>query len=152
MTTVNIEGETAASIARTMLLPAAIQWYGDARARPTTTTGVAAPKAELDGLIDEFVEAIFALETANRDHPEDGDILEEAKYVQTTVLPAMEAVREVADRLEKDRAGRPLAAAEVRGDPLHQVGTHSESWVSEGPAAAGPSRRCAYVAAFGPCH
>ena len=30
-TTINIEGETAASIARTMLLPAAISWLGDAR-------------------------------------------------------------------------------------------------------------------------
>ena len=27
VTTLNIEGETAASIARTMLLPAAVQWY-----------------------------------------------------------------------------------------------------------------------------
>ena len=58
-------------------------------------------KDELGGLVDEFVEAIFALETANRDHPEGAEILEEAKYVQTEVLPAMATAREVADRLER---------------------------------------------------
>ena len=61
-TTINIEGETAASIARTMLLPAAIRWYRDARARRTTARGVERLKEELGGLLDEFVEAIFALE------------------------------------------------------------------------------------------
>ena len=34
----------------------------------------------------------------------------------------MAAVREVADTLERDRGRRPLAAAEVLGDALHQVG------------------------------
>ena len=48
-----------------------------------------------------FVETIFALEEANAGHPETEDVLEAAKYVQSTVIPAMEAVREVADRLER---------------------------------------------------
>jgi glutamine synthetase len=100
VTTVNIEGETAASIARTMLLPAAVQWLATLGGTEQTA-GVAKLKGEIGGLIDEFVDALFALETANRDHPEDGDILDEAKYVQTTVLPAMQAVRAIADRLEK---------------------------------------------------
>ncbi len=47
------------------------------------------------------MDAIFALETANRDHPEDVEPIEAARYVQTSVVPAMEAAREVADRLEK---------------------------------------------------
>jgi glutamine synthetase len=99
VTTVNIEGETAASIARTMLLPAVVQWYTTLE-RAETSTGVQRLKEELGELLDTFVETIFELETANRDHPEAG-ILDEAKYVQTTVLPAMAAVREVADRLER---------------------------------------------------
>jgi glutamine synthetase len=99
VTTVNIEGETAASIARTMLLPAAVQWYATLGAAGDSS-GVGKLATEISGLIDEFVDAIFALETANRDHPEDG-IFDEAKYVQTTVLPAMAAVREVADKLER---------------------------------------------------
>jgi glutamine synthetase len=100
VTTLNIEGETAASIARTMLLPAAVQWYATL-GTAGDNTGAGRLKQELGGLIDEFVDAVFALETANRDHPEDGDLLAEAKYVQHSVLPAMDAARAVADRLER---------------------------------------------------
>jgi glutamine synthetase len=100
VTTVNIEGETAASMARTMLLPAAVQW-GATLESAGPGAGVERLKGELGGLIDDFVETVFALEAANRDHPADVDVLDEAKYVQNSVLPAMEAVREVADRLER---------------------------------------------------
>jgi len=100
VTTVNIEGETAASIARTMLLPAAVQWYA-ALDGADDNAGVKRVKEEVGGLLDEFVDAIYTLEAANRDHPEDGDVLVAAKYVQDTVLPAMNAAREVADRLER---------------------------------------------------
>jgi glutamine synthetase len=55
----------------------------------------------MTALVDEFVEAIFALEEANAGHPGDADGMGEAHYVQETVLPAMERVRAVADRLEK---------------------------------------------------
>ena len=58
-------------------------------------------RGEIVGLTDEFVETIFALEEANAGHPETEDVLEAAKYVQSTVIPAMEAAREVADRLER---------------------------------------------------
>jgi glutamine synthetase len=100
VTTINIEGETAASIARTMLLPAAVQWYATLEAADDNK-GVSRLKEELGGLIDEFVEAIFTLEAANRDHPVDVEPIDEARYVQTSVASAMEAAREVADRLEK---------------------------------------------------
>ena len=56
---------------------------------------------EASGLLDEFVEVIFALEAANASHPVTDDVLEAAKYVQSEVIPAMDAVREVADRLER---------------------------------------------------
>ena len=53
-------------------------------------------------LIDEFVDAIFALEAANRDHPEDDEILDEAKYVQSDgASRRWQAARDVADQLEK---------------------------------------------------
>jgi glutamine synthetase len=100
-TKVNIEGETAASMARTMLLPAAVRWLeqlGDADG----SAGIGKLRAELTGLLDEFVDAILALEAANTEHPdEDAGALEEATYVQSSVLPAMEAVRAVADKLER---------------------------------------------------
>jgi glutamine synthetase len=47
------------------------------------------------------VEAIFALEEANANHPAGADPLDAARYVQETVIPAMTEVRGVADRLEK---------------------------------------------------
>jgi glutamine synthetase len=96
VTTLNIEAETAASIARTMLLPAAVRWLG-------TLKEVGIPKLidESQELVDEFVERILALEAANRDHPENVDIIEEAKYVQGPVQDAMKAVREIADKLER---------------------------------------------------
>ncbi len=53
------------------------------------------------GLVDEFIESIYALEEANLGHPETEDVLEGAKYVQSTVIPAMEASREIGDRLER---------------------------------------------------
>jgi glutamine synthetase len=96
VTTINIEGETAASIARTMLLPAAVRWLGTLQ-----QVGVTPLIEETGTLVDAFVEAVFALETANRDHPEGVEPLEEAKYVQGTVIPAMNAVREIADKLER---------------------------------------------------
>src|SRR3954470_7974426 len=100
VTTLNIEGETAADMARTLMLPAALQYLAlldDAEGG----AGVQRLEKEISGLVDEFVERIFALEEANVGHPVTEDVLEAAKYVQATVIPAMEAVREVADRLER---------------------------------------------------
>jgi glutamine synthetase len=94
-TNANIEAETAASIARTMLLPAAIRHLNELRA-----AGHEALISETEGLVDELYETIVALEKANTHHPaEEG--LELAKYMRDTVIPAMEAVRAVADRLER---------------------------------------------------
>src|SRR3954469_10921752 len=98
-TKINIEAETAASIARTMILPAALE-YLDLLDEAEGGRGVGRLKEEAIGLVDDFVEAIFALEEANVQHP-DPDVLTHARYMQGTVLPAMEAVREVADALEK---------------------------------------------------
>jgi len=83
-----------------MLLPAAVQWAATL-GTAGSSAGVGKLQSELEGLLDQFVDTIFELETANRDHPEDGEILNEAKYVQGTVMPAMQAVRDVADQLEK---------------------------------------------------
>src|SRR4051794_12305242 len=102
VTTINIEGETAASIARTMLLPAAIRWLGTLQA-VSGGPGMARLTEESAELVDQLTSAIFALEEANIGHPEDGDddALAAAKYVRGNVFPAMAAVREVADKLER---------------------------------------------------
>jgi glutamine synthetase len=91
----SIEAETAASIARTMLLPAAARHLAELKA-----AGHDDLIAETQQLLGEFYEAILALESANAEHPaEEG--LELAKYMRDTVIPAMEAARAVADRLER---------------------------------------------------
>jgi glutamine synthetase len=95
ITHANIEAETAASIARTMLLPAAVRHLADLKA-----AGHDDLIAESQQLISELYTAIIALEKANIDHPaEEG--LELAKYMRDTVVPAMDATREVADKLER---------------------------------------------------
>ncbi len=97
VTKLNIESETAASIARTMLLPAA------ARHRAVL---LAAELPELvreaEELIASFVDAIQRLEKANlaENQPHD-DLLAHAIYMRDAVVPAMGAVREAADQLEK---------------------------------------------------
>ena len=97
VTKLNIESETAASIARTMILPAAARHLGE-------LLGAQLPElaSETEELIGKFVAAIQALESANlaENHPEE-DILEEAKYMRDVVVPAMGEVRAVADTLEK---------------------------------------------------
>jgi glutamine synthetase len=94
-TKLNIEAETAASIARTMLLPAAVRHLGELRA-----AGHEGLIGETAGLVDEFVSAIATLEEKNAHHPaEEG--LEHAKWMRDNVIPAMEAARAVADKLER---------------------------------------------------
>jgi glutamine synthetase len=100
-TTINIEAETAASLARTALLPAAITWASSLGVAGDGA-GVGRLREEIDELIEDFIEAIFALEEANVGHPDDDEeALDHARYVQNTVIPAMERTREVADRLER---------------------------------------------------
>lgn len=95
VTKLNIEAETAASIARTQILPAAVRYLNE-------LAGVPALADELRPVIDDFAAAIKALEKANFEHPEEGlDVIDYAKYMRDTVIPAMNATREVADKLEK---------------------------------------------------
>jgi glutamine synthetase len=97
VTKLNIEAETAASIARTILLPAAANHLATLLAAELSELA-----SETSDLIADFTSAIKALEDANlaENQPHD-DILEHARYMRDNVIPAMAAVRAVADRLEK---------------------------------------------------
>jgi glutamine synthetase len=94
---INIEAETAAAIARTMLLPAAVRHLIELRA-----SGLDELVMEVEPVVKELHFALIKLEDANLDenHPEDSP-QKESIYMRDTVIPAMEDVREVADRLEK---------------------------------------------------
>jgi glutamine synthetase len=93
----NIEAETAASIARTLLLPAAARHL--AVLNDAELGELAGETAEL---IASFADAIKSLEAANlaENQPHD-DLLAHAAYMHDVVIPAMAAVREAADKLEK---------------------------------------------------
>jgi len=92
---INIEAETAASMARTMLLPAALRHLDIIDEADIQTL-----MDEAKPLVEEFVAKIRTLEEANDNHPsEEG--YELAKYMRDTVFAAMNDVREIADKLER---------------------------------------------------
>src|SRR4051812_34289581 len=93
----NIEGETAASIARTMILPAAARYL-----HLLDEAGLDELEDEIRTGVGALVGALRGLETANlADNQPDEVALEWATYMRDQVIPAMTATREAADRLEK---------------------------------------------------
>jgi glutamine synthetase len=93
-TRINIESETASSIARTMLLPAAVRHLN-----MLIESGREGLIDEMAPLVGDFHQAIVALEKVNEDPGLEGAAL--AFYMRDTVIPAMTDVRTFADKLEK---------------------------------------------------
>ncbi len=91
----NIEAETTSSMARTMLLPAALRHLALIEA-----AGIESLATDARSVIEEFSAAIAELETANV-YPDDTEGLELAVYARDNQLTAMAEVRQVGDRLEK---------------------------------------------------
>jgi glutamine synthetase len=93
---INIESETAVSIARTQILPAAVRHLNELRA-----SGLEELIGEVEPLIKELHFALLKLEDANlEDNQDDSSPVKWAGYVHDVVVPAMDDVRDVADRLE----------------------------------------------------
>jgi glutamine synthetase len=90
----NIEAETAFSIAKTMILPAALRHLA-----LINEAGVSALEGEVRGLVDDLVAGLGELEAANADPGLEG--LEMAIHARDKQLGAMARVRETADRLER---------------------------------------------------
>jgi glutamine synthetase len=104
---INIEGETAARIARCMILPAAVNYLnqlGSARggtaAAGASTAGLDSNMARIAGLIDELSAALDELDAQNEELGGD-EVSSKVIHMRNNVIPAMNAVREVADRMEK---------------------------------------------------
>jgi glutamine synthetase len=91
----NIEAETAASIARTMLLPAALRHVALVEA-----AGMEALASDARAKVSVFVRAIEQLEAANV-YPDGVDGLELAVHARDRQLTALDEVRERGDELEK---------------------------------------------------
>jgi glutamine synthetase len=105
--TVNIEGELTADIASTMILPAALRYLSDLLAAAERAadiglkaTGLRTSLDEVSGLVDELRTALDALRAQNQELG--GDTVHSKSYhMRDNVIPAMNAVRGVVDRLEK---------------------------------------------------
>ena len=94
---INIESETAASIARTQILPAAVRHLAELQA-----IGLDELVGEVEPIVKELHFALLKLEDVNlEDNEDDSTASKWAAYVHDKVIPAMEDVREVVDRLEK---------------------------------------------------
>ncbi len=94
---INIESETASGIARTMLLPAAVRYLNELR-----TAGLEELIGEVEPLVKELHFALLKLEDVNlEENQPDSSPAKWAVYIRDTVIPAMDDVRDVADRLEK---------------------------------------------------
>jgi glutamine synthetase len=95
----NIEASCALDMARTMILPAAVQYLGQL-ALAGGSRGVLTICDQVSTLVDALVENITALADAQHRAHEAGSIHAEAKAFVAKVIPAQNALREVADELE----------------------------------------------------
>ena len=105
--TINIEGETTADIAATMVLPAAVRYLNDlvaaadrTRTLDLETKGLTRTVQIVNGLVDELREALDALREQNAELGGD-TVHSKAYHMRDNVIPAMAAVRAASDKLEK---------------------------------------------------
>ncbi len=95
----NIEANCALDMAKTMILPAAVQYLGQLVAAGPSK-GVVHVTDTIAALTDKLVDAIHGLEHAQHAAHEAGSVHAEAKAFKDKVIPAQQALREVADELE----------------------------------------------------
>ncbi|HKG37032.1 MAG TPA: glutamine synthetase III [Solirubrobacterales bacterium] len=93
--TANIEAETTYSIARTMIVPAALRYL-----ELIDDADVAMLEREVRPLLDDLLASIAKLGEANV-YPDGIEGLELAKYARDNQLASVAEVREAADKLEK---------------------------------------------------
>ncbi len=127
----NIEAETTFSIARTMILPAALRHLA-----LIESAGVSSLEGEVRELVDELVSALGELESANADPGLEG--LEMAVHARDKQLAAMDCRSRGGRQAGEGRRRRPLASPQVRGDAVHQVGGSARG--GEHELAAAPLR------------
>ncbi|HSR95223.1 MAG TPA: glutamine synthetase type III, partial [Solirubrobacterales bacterium] len=94
----NIEAETTFSIAKTMILPAALRYLA-----LIGESGVSSIEGEVRGLVDELVAALGELEAANA-YPDELEGMDLAVHARDEQIAAMAQAREAADKLEKSVA------------------------------------------------
>ena len=105
--TINIEGETVQHMAQTMVLPAATRYLSEllqAAERADDvgikTEGVVETAKRVNALVDDLVEAIDKLAEQNQTLGGD-EVVAKAEHMRKNIVPAMNAVRDVVDPLER---------------------------------------------------
>ncbi len=105
-TTISIEAETASMMAHTMILPAALKYQADVAAAVSNAKLVGVEDAAQLALLKEIVstsgacrQAAVELDAAKgAELPKDA--MAAAKYQHNTIIPAMNKLREMGDKLE----------------------------------------------------
>jgi glutamine synthetase len=104
--TVTIEASMMVTIARTMILPAALRYQSEVAQAVTATKAAGvdnAPQMEhlrdLTGALGKFQGAVKSLDDALHHHA-DGDAFAHAKYARDAVVPRMAELRTLGDKLE----------------------------------------------------
>ncbi|HET7321214.1 MAG TPA: hypothetical protein VFI96_01885, partial [Longimicrobiaceae bacterium] len=105
--TVNIEGETTADIAQRMILPAAIRYLNEllavterGKSHGLKVGGAARVAEQVNSLVNELSQAVHHLAEQNAELGGE-DVASKARHMHDNIIPAMKAVREIADRMEK---------------------------------------------------
>lgn len=105
--TINIEGETAQHMAQTMILPAAARYLSElletadrASEVGIKSEGVMTTARRVNELVDQLTAAIDVLAEQNQELGGD-DVVSKAEHMRANIIPAMTAVRDAADRLER---------------------------------------------------
>jgi len=109
---INIEGETTEWVAQTMLLPDVLSYLNELSQTLINTNQNTLSNQNLrrlvneySSLVDDFIYAIEELRQVNIDLGGDS-ILEKANHMKNNVLPNMNYVRSIADKLERLTADR----------------------------------------------
>ncbi len=125
-------------MAQTMILPAALRYQTEVATSVSAAKAAGIdPSAQLEMLknlsatVGEFQKATSHLDHALAHHAA-GDVYAHAKYSRDSILPAMGAVRVAGRQAGNDGRRRPLAAADLSGDAVHQVKTHPAPLASRG--------------------
>lgn len=105
--TINIEGETGQHMAQTMVLPAATRYLADLlntaeRADDVgmKVEGVMNTARKVAALIDDLTAKLDVLAEQNQELGGD-DVLSKAEHMRNNIIPALNDVRDVVDRLER---------------------------------------------------
>ncbi len=105
--TINIEGETGQHMAQTMFLPAAVRYLSDllqtaerAEDVGVKTKGVLATAKKVNDLIDQLTEKVDHLASKNQELG-GSTVHSKAEHMRKDIVPALTAVRDVVDRLER---------------------------------------------------